>query len=233
MFWNRKTALALPATTVQSHVATATENTAKSNIDLALKLITFGVVFSQAVLLIYGYSHLVGYYEQFGIDTEELSLGTPTLLMRGYINSFSLALYFARHLPLIGPVVLELGFVLIATLFIAVITKRRKLNTVMGIIVGTLMFIAFFAPAKGVQQGADNGVSALRELTQLNAPYGFKDLHTVYTDKNEPLRGQLIVVDSHSTFMLVGTTVVKLEGSTGRVIRETRMVPNLRKSTDR
>ncbi|PBQ19289.1 hypothetical protein CCL09_06620 [Pseudomonas congelans] len=48
-------------------------------------------------------------------------------------------------------------------------------------------------------------------------------IHTVITDKSERLSGNLILADGRSTSLLVGTKVTKLDGSSGRVIRETEL----------
>ena len=99
---------------------------AKTNTDLAFKLLIYGALFLQAALIVTGYSVLVAYYEQFGIDTNELTLGTPTLLLYGYVNIFSDALTAASRLPIIGPALLALVFVGVAAIFIGLITKRLK-----------------------------------------------------------------------------------------------------------
>ncbi len=48
-------------------------------------------------------------------------------------------------------------------------------------------------------------------------------MDTVVTDKGERLVGHLILADSKSTFLLVGRTLFKLDGTTGRIIRETEL----------
>lgn len=203
----------------------AANKDAKTNTDLAFKLITFGALASQAALLIYGYSLLVGYYEQFGIDTNELALGTPTLLLHGYINLFSSALNAADRWPIVGPGLLALIFVGVAAIFVSVISRRPTANVVIGLAmwIGISMFMAFFAPAVGVQQGVGKGLSDFKKFTQVNAPDGLENIHTVVTDNKERLSGHLILADSKSTFLLVGMKVFKLDGSTGHVIRETEL----------
>ncbi|PHN74048.1 hypothetical protein AO252_16165 [Pseudomonas syringae pv. cerasicola] len=61
------------------------------------------------------------------------------------------------------------------------------------------------------------------KYTHLEAPLGLDKIHTVITDKNERLTGYLILADGKSTFLLVGMKVFKLDGSSGRVIRETEL----------
>lgn len=236
MFWSRAkpmkvellTPINLAAPPVSLHVdlpeQSATKD-AKTNTELAFKLITYGALASQAALLIYGYSLLVGYYEQFGIDTNELALGTPTLLLHGYINLFSGALDAANRWPIVGPGLLALTFVGVAAIFVAVITRRPTANVVIGLAawIGISMFMAFFAPAVGVQQGVKTGLSDFKKFTQQDAPEGLENVHTVITDKNERLSGHLILADSKSTFLLVGMKVFKLDGGTGHVIRETEL----------
>ncbi|MFC6692001.1 hypothetical protein ACFQD2_14620 [Pseudomonas lini] len=78
----------------------------ETNIDLAFKLINYAGLGLQAALVVYGYSLLVGYYNGFGIDTNEIALSTPSLLLYGYINLFSGALAAANYVPIIGPGIL-------------------------------------------------------------------------------------------------------------------------------
>lgn len=198
---------------------------ATTNTELAFKLVTSGALVSQAALLIYGYSILVGRYEQFGIDINELALGTSTLLIYGYVDLFSGALHAASQLPIIGPALLALAFVLAAAGFVSLITKRLAAGIVVGLSawIGMFLFVAFFAPALGVQIGVKTGLADFTKYTHLDASQGLDDIHTVITDKSERLSGHLILADGKSTFLIVGTKVIKLDGSSGRVIRETEL----------
>ncbi|RMO09987.1 hypothetical protein [Pseudomonas savastanoi] len=83
--------------------------------------------------------------------------------------------------------------------------------------------MAFFVPVLGVQSGVNKGLADFNKYTHLEASLGLEKIHTVITDKNERLTGHLIVADGKSTFLLVGTKVIKLDGSSGRVIRETEL----------
>jgi len=235
MFWKRDNtlkvelltpvALTVPPASRSDTPEQEANKQATTNTELAFKLITYGSLASQAALLIYGYSILVGHYEQFGIDTNELALGTPTLLLYGYVDLFSGALDAASQLPIIGSSLLALGFVLVAAIFVSLITTRLAKGIVAGLSawIGMFLFVAFFAPALGVQKGVKKGLADFSKYTHLEASRGLDDIHTVITDKNERLRGHLILADGKSTFLLVGTKVFKLDGSSGRVIRETEL----------
>jgi hypothetical protein len=122
--------------------------------ELAFKLITLAALASQAALLIYGYSILVGRYEQFGIDINELALGTPTLLICGYAGLFSRALSAASQLPIIGPSLLALEFVLAAAGFVSLITKRLAAGIVVGLSawIGMFLFVAFSLRHSGFKE---------------------------------------------------------------------------------
>ncbi|KTC42592.1 hypothetical protein AO260_19985 [Pseudomonas sp. ABAC21] len=198
---------------------------AKTNTDLAFKLITFGALVSQAALAIIGYSLLVGKLQQFGIDPSEISLSTPTLLLYGYTSLFSSALDLADRLPIIGTILLMLPFLAIAALFVAAITRKLKTSVVAGLAswIGIAMLAVFFAPGAGVQYGRGTGLVDFKKYTQLETAREIDAVDTVVTDKGERLVGHLILADSKSTFLLVGRTLFKLDGTTGRVIRETEL----------
>ncbi|NVL28811.1 hypothetical protein F2S73_25850, partial [Pseudomonas syringae pv. actinidiae] len=106
-----------------------------TNAELAFKLITYGSLASQAALLILGYSILVGRYEQFGIDTNELALGTPSLLLNGYVDLFSRAIDMASQWPTIGPGLLAFIFVAVAAVFVSLVTQRLT-TAIIGVFQG-------------------------------------------------------------------------------------------------
>ncbi|KWS48653.1 hypothetical protein [Pseudomonas syringae] len=236
MFWKRDNtlkvelltpvALSIPPAPPPSDTPEQSANKhATTNAELAFKLITYGTVASQAVLLVLGYSILVGRYEQFGIDTNELALGTPSLLLNGYVDLFSRAIDMASQSPTIGPGLLAFIFVAVAAVFVSLVTKRLTTAIIVGLSawIGMFLFVAFFVPALGVQNGVNKGLADFNKYTHLEAPLGLDKIHTVITDKNERLTGYLILADGKSTFLLVGMKVFKLDGSSGRVIRETEL----------
>ncbi|MCQ3024731.1 hypothetical protein NLO74_01705 [Pseudomonas tremae] len=236
MFWNRNNNLkvelltpiaftvppALPSPGAPDQEA---NKEVKTNTELAFKLISYGAIASQAALLIYGYAILMAYYEQFGIDTNELSLGTPTLLLHGYVYLFTGTLDAANRWPTVGPFLLTLVFVGVAALFVSSITKRLATGIVIVLSswIGLFLFMLFFAPALGVQKGVKQGLADFQKYTQVDASLGLENLHTVITDKNERLTGHLILADGKSTYLLAGMKVIKLDGSSGRIIRETEL----------
>lgn len=236
MFWRRdkplKVELLTPIHLTASSSAVYPEtgdvhaaNDAKTNTDLAFKLIAFGAFASQAALVIYGYSLLIGRFREFGIDPNELSLSTPALLLHGYTHSFSGVLDVAEKVPVVGAALLPITFAVIAAIYIKVITTRLKTNVVGGLApwIGIFMFIAFLAPAASVRQGMSTGLADFKKYTQQEAAGELDAVDVVVTDKGERLVGHLILADSKSTFILVGKTLFKLDGTTGRVIRETEL----------
>lgn len=236
MFWNRNNILKVelltpvaltvpPAPPPPDTPEQSVDKRATTNAELAFKLITYGSLASQAALLILGYSILVGRYEQFGIDTNELALGTPSLLLNGYVDLFSRAIDMASQWPTIGPGLLAFIFVAVAAVFVSLVTRRLTTAIIVGLSawIGIFLFVAFFVPALGVQSGVNKGLADFNKYTHLEASLGLEKIHTVITDKNERLTGHLILADGKSTFLLVGTKVIKLDGSSGRVIRETEL----------
>ncbi|AZE92333.1 hypothetical protein C4J96_0182 [Pseudomonas orientalis] len=236
MFWRRNkpmkvellTPIHLTAPPAPAHIETVNEHAAKEakiNTDLAFKLITYGAVTSQAALVIYGYLLIVGRFRAFGIDPNELSLSTPALLLHGYTSSFSGVLDVAEKLPIVGVALLPITFALVAVIYLTVIAKKPKANVVSGLApwMGIFMFIAFLAPAASIRQGMNTGLSDFERYTQQQAVGELEAVDVVVTDKGERLAGHLILADSKNTFILVGRTLFKLDGTTGRVIREAEL----------
>lgn len=236
MFWKKDKSIRVelvPPITLVTAPPVATQSPAVSeqvsnvkkletNADLAFKLINYAALGLQAALMVYGYSLLIGYYNSFGIDTNEIALSTPSLLLYGYISLFSGALKAANYVPIIGSGILAFCFILVAGIFIGAVVKnaRRDTKFVLACWVGFLLFIAFFAPAIGVQQGIKMGEADTKGFTQQELIKGLDKQHTLTTNKETMLTGTLILADGKSTFLLVDKTVYKVESSSGRVLRE-------------
>ena len=237
MFWKKDksirvelitpiTLVTAPPAGTQSPVVSEQATSVKkieTNVDLAFKLINYAALGLQAALVVYGYSLLVGYYNSFGIDTNEIALSTPSLLLFGYISLFSGALEAANYVPIIGPGILAFCFILVAGAFIWAVVKNAKRDTkmVLACWVGFLLFIAFFTPANGVHQGIKMAEADTKGFTQQELKKGWNKQHTLTTNKDAKLTGTLILADGKNTFLLVDKTVYKVENRTGRVLRET------------
>jgi hypothetical protein len=199
----------------------------ETNIDLAFKLINYAGLGLQAALVVYGYSLLVGYYNGFGIDTNEIALSTPSLLLYGYISLFSGALAAANYVPIIGPGILAFCFIAVAAAFVVLVIKNARVDTVIGLAcwIGFLIFMAFFAPAMGVQQGIKMSKADVKGFTPQELSKGLDKQHSLTTDKGAKLTGTLILADGKSAFLLVDRTVYKVDSASGRVLRETLLSP--------
>ena len=67
------------------------------------------------------------------------------------------------------------------------------------------------------------GLEKFSEYAGQPVPKALETIHSVTTDKGQKLTGHLILADTKNTFLLVNGTVFKIDGSTGRVIRETNL----------
>jgi hypothetical protein len=54
---------------------------------------------------------------------------------------------------------------------------------------------------------------------------GVNKEYTIVTKEKQRLTGKLVVSDAKSTFLLVGTTVYKIDNKTNRVVRENVLTP--------
>lgn len=197
--------------------------------ELTFKLLTYFVVAVQAALIVYGYLELAAYYEQFGILTSELELGTPTILLYGYSYSFSSLMGTVDRVPLLGPFIPGLLFVGIAVSFAYVLMHRlAKFGAILerGTWGGMLLFLLFAAPALGVWHGVDRGRNDIQADTEIPTHFGVDKEHSVLTDRGESLSGRLVVADVKSTFLLVGNSVYKIDNASNRVVRTVQLRGN-------
>ncbi len=117
--------------------------------DFAFKLLTYFAILLQAGLLAYGYLELSAYYEQFGIGTTELELGTPTILVYGYSYAFSSIMGLVDLIPFIGALIPGLMFISVALTFVYLLMNRvSKKGEILekGTWGGMLLLLVFIAP---------------------------------------------------------------------------------------
>lgn len=207
----------------------------RMNTDLTFKFAAFFAIVLQAVLVVWGYLELAAYYEQFGIRTSELELGTPTLLVYGYAYTFSELMSTVNHFPVIGPFIPGVTFIIIGaalTFLFFTMHEQRSLDQVVqrGMLVGVVLLLIFLAPSFAVQNGIDRGITDFEDATGSKASHGLSKEHTIITDQKEQLVGRLVVADTKSTFLQVNDLVYKVDNSTNRVVRQIRLKPKTDKS---
>lgn len=205
--------------------------------DLTFKFATFFALVLQAVLIVWGYLELAAYYEQFGIKTSELDLGTPTLLIYGYSYTFSELMSTVDRIPTLGAFIPGLTFIAIGaalTFLFFAMHERRALGDIFqrGVLVGVVLLLIFLAPTLAVRNGIDRATKDFEEYSSVKAPHGLDREYTVVTDQKETLTGHLIVADTRFTFIQVNGTVYKLDNSSNRVMRRTVLKPKSEKTAD-
>lgn len=202
--------------------------------DLTFRFATFFALVLQAVLIVWGYLELAAYYEQFGIRTSELDLGTPTLLIYGYSYTFSELMSTVDRIPLLGAFIPGFTFIAIGaavTFLFFAMHERRALGHIFqrGVLVGVVLLLIFLAPALAVQNGIDRATRDFEEYTGVEATHGLNREYSVVTDQKQTLTGHLVVADARFTFIQVNDTVYKLENSSNRVMRQTFLKPKAQK----
>jgi hypothetical protein len=191
--------------------------------DFAIKLLTYFAIVLQAGLLAYGYLELSAYYEQFGIGTTELELGTPTILVYGYSYAFSSIMGLVYLIPFIGAVIPGLMFISVALTFVYLLMSRvSKKGEILekGTWGGMLLLLVFIAPVLGVHHGVERARENIKADSGIDVSNGISRVHSIITDKGE-ITGQLVVADTKSSFLLVKDTLYKVDNKTNRVMRKT------------
>lgn len=201
--------------------------------DFAFKLVAGFAIFLQTALTVYGYLELSAFYEQFGIYTSELELGTSTILSAGYSYSFSSIMNSVDDVPYLGPAVPVFIFFVIALAFVTMLmsgVKKMADNLSMALVGAVLLLTLFIAPVLGVMHGLERGKVGLQSNTGLDWSRGVNKEYTIVTKEKQRLTGKLVVSDTKSTFLLVGTTVYKIDNKTNRVVRENVLTPKTESS---
>ena len=234
MFWKRekkvRVEFASPITVSYANCAaphvppTPVPNSKGVDKDFALKLLFGFAIFLQAALIVYGYLELTAYYEQFGIETSELELGTPTILASGYLYAFTSLMSLVDRIPFIGPLMPWFPFVAVALTY-AYLLANSEANTTpiieKGIVGGVFLFLLFIAPVLGVQHGIDRGRQDIKSTTGIDVSNGIGKEHSVVTKDGGRITGHLLVADTKSMFLLSKDIVYKIDNRTSRVMRQT------------
>lgn len=200
--------------------------------EFVLKLTAFLSVAVQGLLVIYGYSALVGNYEFFGIKMSELEVGLPTLMFQGYLLILTDTITPASENPSLGTflVALFLGltFAVIAALIVWWAKPAHRKVDISGavIVFASLLLILFFVPALGALRG--QGLAA-QDLIQSGLPPSTSKAppnltHVITTDQGEK-SGVLITATTKYTFLRVDTEVLKIDNDGNKVVRVTKISP--------
>ncbi|MHB2240428.1 hypothetical protein [Pseudomonas monsensis] len=240
MFWKKAKAIQVELITPLKFISAdcAADNlnepsaAKKIDKDFAFKLVAGFAIFLQTALTVYGYLELSAFYEQFGIYTSELELGISTILSAGYSYSFSSIMSSVDDVPYLGPFVPVSIFFIIALAFVTMLMSGvRKMadNLSMALVGAVLLLTLFIAPVLGVMHGLERGKVGLQSNTGLDWSKGVSKEYTIVT-KEKRLTGKLVVSDAKSTFLLVGTTVYKIDNKTNRVLRENLLTPKTESS---
>ncbi|MDY7563485.1 hypothetical protein QN400_12565 [Pseudomonas sp. RTC3] len=220
----------------QNQVSDAGSQAKTIDTDLTFKFATFFALALQAALIIWGYLELAAYYEQFGIQTSELDLGTPTLLVYGYSYTFSELMSTVDRVPVLGafiPAVVFVAIGAVATFLFFAMHGARKVGDIIqrSVWVGMALLLIFIAPTLAVGNAIDRANRNFEEYTGTKASYGLSKEHSIVTDHKETLTGHLIVADTKSTFILVNDTVYKVDNASNRVMRQTVLKPKPKKDS--
>lgn len=206
----------------------------KSDIDvsLAIKLATLIFVVTQGALLMYGYSTLVGNYEQYGIDINELDMGKPTLLLYGYIFSLSTIFEASQRIPYAGSLTLIMMCLIVGALFVYALANKAPISTRIGVLFAISLPLVFISitPASGISRGMNVANSEMKKFVTTSYGGRYEAQQMVTTDDGEKLTGKLILADSRLTFLLtkqvqgdcaIRLVVYKLSNANNRVMRRT------------
>lgn len=224
--------ITMPNCTISPHAAEPSPSVKKVDRDFAFKLLACFTIFLQAALIVYGYLELSAFYEQFGIYTSELELGTPTILTAGYSYSFSSIMSLVDDIPYVGPIVPGVMFIAVALSFVSLLLSGvTKVGDIIekGTVGGIFLLFLFIAPILGVIHGLERGKTGLTKTTKMDMSAGVSKEYSIVTKEGTRLTGQLVVADTKSTFLLVDNTVYKVDNKTNRVMRETVLTPKTQK----
>jgi len=203
------------------------------DIGLAIKLTSLMIIVAQGALLIYGYSVLVGNYDFYGIDINELEIGKPTLLLYGYIYALSTIFKASEGVPYAGTAALLMLCLLISAVFVFALVGKAKASIRASVLFSLFIPLIFISitPAQGISLGLDIGQADLKKFIGSDQGGTYKAEQRITTADNKTLVGKLILADTRITFLLTKTTVdnscaptltiYKLSNANNKVLRET------------
>lgn len=206
------------------------------DVGLAIKLATLIFIFTQGALLIYGYSVLVGNYDYYGIDINELDIGKPTLLLYGYIHALSTIFEVGKGIPNAGAITLLMLCLIVSAIFVLALTSKAKAGTRASVLFSIFIPLVFIVitPAKGIKLGSDIGQTDLKKFIGSDQGWEYKAEQMITTSDKQKLVGKLVLADSRFTFLLTQKTrkncspvltIYKLNNSDNKVMRQTVLTP--------
>lgn len=223
-------------TSTHPQIAPAEYNQLPIDVGLAVKLATLIFIVTQASLLVYGYSVLVGYYDYYGIDINELDIGKPTLLLYGYMYALSTIFELSKGLPRAGAVTLVMLCLIVSVFFMIAVTDKAKVGTRVGVLFSIFIPLIFIVitPAKGITLGLDIGKTELQKFTGGHHGGKFEIEQIIISSDKQKLVGKLILSDSRFTFLLTQSmkngcapvlTIYKLNNLNNKIMRQTVLTP--------
>ncbi|MCO8164969.1 hypothetical protein NJC38_22780 [Pseudomonas sp. 21LCFQ010] len=233
MFFNRKVKLSVdevPDLSVKVELlglsAPASPIEQRVSLDQGLKLIACWALIIQAAFSIYGYSILMGEYDALGIDINEISLSTQTLLLYGYMNLFSGLMAASNTMPTLVPSVFALVFFLLSAMALKLINRHLRNEQIVGgaALIGIVLFVTFFVPAMSVQKGVSNARAYFSGQEAWSESDRIKRTHSIETSKGI-LTGQLVLADTRHSYLLVSRKLYKIDSATGKISREVVLSP--------
>lgn len=209
------------------------------NIGLALKLMTALFIFTQGALAVYGYAVLVGNYDYFGIDINELNISKATLLLYGYIYTLNTIFELGNTVPTGGAATLVMLCLLIATAVMVAVARRNSTEARAATLLTLFLslIVICIAPAIGIQQGTKAGRSTLKDL------FNGEPLEEYTTDDTiisagQKYMGTIILADTQNSFLLVRNklkktaTVYKIRNSDNSIIRTSTLREKIHTNKD-
>ncbi len=208
------------------------------DVGLAIKLATLIFIVTQGALLIYGYSVLVGNYDYYGIDINELDIGKPTLLLYGYIHALSTIFELSKGIPNAGGTALLMLCLIVSAIFVFALTNKAKAGTRASVLFSIFIPLVFIVitPAKGIKLGSDIGQADLKKFIGNEEGGEYKAEQIIITSNKQKLVGKLILADSRFTFLATQKTrkncpptltIYKLSNSDNKIMRQTVLTPVL------
>ena len=173
-----------------------------------------------------GYLFLSGHLRKLGIDIGELEIGLPVLLFYGYLFLINFLTESGFLTILAASFVLgsAFTFVLILETFVRAlgvkklseIRFRKQIDT--GSTIAIVTIVLLLMPAFVIQQGEKFAVN--NEIAGMQLPSALSDeIHVIATSEG-PIRGRLIIADRSFVYVLVGTSIYKINNNTQQVARK-------------
>jgi hypothetical protein len=202
------------------------------NFEFSLKLAAIIVGLLNGLLAIMGYINFTGRLDSFGISSNEIDLGLPSLLFQGYRSGVLAAYQYAvDHFGGMVAVLVVPAVVFYLILSRLLKPRRWQNNFVICLLLALGLMVVSIAPHGGLRQGQESAYSAFKKQNEVDGRYritGLSTETTMVTKEGPTITGETIFASTLYTYILQGPKLYKIANRDNHIVSVSNISANLR-----